>query len=429
MKTKKYLLSAVALCAGLTPIIADTVEERLSKQEKEITEIRKQLNASKGSSTGLGFPSWFSLNGEWEWEYVDAEVDVNDSSADPTQHFQHDKFVLKPKITLSENLYMKGEIEFGSSHSKLEEYHAHFTGLPMNSWIKLGLDERFSKADKSFDMADRKTENYPLIGSAFWRDEQHALTWGGKTKASDDLSVFWRLQVSKGLELNDKDIGEVNNPTSQEMTHDDDNARDTGRSKTTYGYGLGFSFAPTESYKFDVAAWYFDSELNDDEKSYVTGITNYSLKDSNPDIQNVSDTQTRFGVRTTHKFNGTTLTYEYAEAEDGKFKRDGYYIQGSHAFKFNPLIGGEFVKSIEPLVRIEEYDTNLQASFADGDTWDRDRQVYALLVGIVSNDKLKATLKLEYVMNEERTGAVSGVTTQSNDPDNDEFLAQFEFKF
>lgn len=442
---KKKIVMSLALLAGIAPAIAETVEERLDRQEKEIAEIRQQLR-EKGNSSGLGFPEWFSLNGEWEFEYVDTQTDEFSATKGNSQpHWQHDKFLLKPKITLSKNLYMKGELEFARDTARIEEFHAHFTGLPLDSQIILGFDERFSKADKGFDMADRKTESYPLIGTAFWRDEMYSIQWGGKTKTDAGMlkDVFWRVHWGDGLALDDRDIGEDDAPGNAEITHDNDqlasgSGLSTLKNKKELGFGLGFTFEPTKNYKFDIAGWILDSELHDDgDKGQLTNIVGYSALDPQSTITAATDdTMTRIGYRTTHKFKSdageTMFVYEYAEAEDGKLERYGNYGQLSHKFKFKPLIGGEFLNSIEPLVRFEDYHTNLARSFTGngyGETWDRKQEVYALLLGLVSNNKLKATLKLEYLMNEEKTGAIPGNSTQENDPDNDEFLAQFEFKF
>jgi hypothetical protein len=417
------------LLGAISPLVADSLEQRLKRQEDEIAAIRKDMSELKKKEKGeSSFPEWFHLGGEWELEYVDAQADPNqDASADSHAHAQHDKFLLKPKVRISDNFYMKGELEFRTGGTTFEEYHAHLTGLPFFSYLQVGLDERFSKADGHFDMANRKTENYPLIGTAFWRDEEFALIWGGRQKMEQGVfkDVFWRLQVSDGLELNEKQPTEND---SYELTHDNDQASDTVRGKKEWGFGLGATFQVFENYRFDLVSWYFDSELNNDEKGRLLAITGYSQRDTVFRNQ-IGNRQERLGFRTTHKIGHTTLTYEAAEATDAKLRRKGYYLQASHLFDFDALIDGEFIHSLEALVRFEEYDVNLPPVFDSAETWDRQQTVYALIVGLTRKGHLKSTLKLEYAVNDERTGAIPGVSTQSANPDNNEFLAQLEIKF
>ena len=329
MNLKSYFTIFILLLSCLN-LHADelSIEQRLDKLE----------------SAGQGFPKWLKLGGEWELEYLDAERDANqDASANPQGRFQHDKFLLKPKIIFSDHIYMVGELEFGVNGAQLEEYHIHYTALPFGTFVKIGLDERFSKADKKFDMADRKTETYPLIGTSFWRDEQFALTLGGKQKFGSKFfkDVFWRLTYGDGLELHEKQPSE--NKTYL-LTHDNDQAQDDVKTKKEWGAGLGVTFQAHERYTFDIAAWHISSELNHDERTRLSNITGYTTLDTSA-VADIKTHQTRSGIRTTHKILGATLTFEHAIAKDGLLRRKGSY--GQLSYKFN--LGGTYFHSIEPL--------------------------------------------------------------------------------
>jgi hypothetical protein len=408
--TFKKTIAVLALLFGSgLSLLAQDLEERVRKLEERKTLV-------------LAWPEWLEISGEWEYEYLDAQSDPNqDASANSHQRFAHDKFVLKPKITLGDHLYIKGELDFRTGGTLMEEYHATFTGLPLNSWIKIGLDERFMKANKSFDMADQKTETYPIIGTAHWRDEQNGITWGGLLK-----NFFWRLSFSDGLELNEKQVGEND---SYEITHDNDQASDAVRHKKEWAYGLGLTFEISDDYTFDVAAWFIDSELNNDEKNRLNAINGYRIRDPYTAPAQINNSQKRWGLRSTHQIGQTNLLYELSHAEDAKLRRKGFYLQASHHISFDALFAGQYLKGVEALIRYEEYDVNLSPVYAQAETWDRQLWVYALLFDLYSHEKLKAKVKLEYLDSREHTGALNGRADQSRDPENDEFLAQLEIKF
>lgn len=443
--SKIGLFSALIGGMALAPLAdagADSLEERVAKLEKQAM-----------SSGGGGFPSWFSLGGELELEYKDAQQDPNLAATNSHARWDLDKFVLKIGAKLSDNLKIHNEVEFNEATGSAywEEGYAQFSGLPGGTWMKVGGFERFTKSGGKFDMAKKITESYPMAGTSNWRDDMFQIQFGGKHDMGGTLKdVFWRAHVGDGLELNDKGIGEDDGSGKRsEIVHDNDYANDTAQvgQKIEWGVGFGMTFKPSDDYTFDVAAWHMVSELNDDEKAFLFGTTGFmadrhlaaAATDGNADFSlsrmAIDDTQTRSGIRSTHKMGDTTVTWEAWESVDARWRRNGWYIDAYHKIKLaDPLIADEFINSITPNLRYEEYDSNIANTYADPQTWDRSQMVYALIIGITSNKNLKSTLKLEYLDNWERTGHSAGPITgpQHTNPSrikNDEFLGQLEFKF
>ena len=76
-----------------------------------------------------------------------------------------------------------------------------------------------------------------------------------------------------------------------------------------------------------------------------------------------------------------------------------------------------YLRAIQPLFRYGEYCTNQTPDVDKPLTWNRKRYTLALLNHIEE----RLILKLEYAINDEETGGEK--------PDNNEFLAQIEYKF
>lgn len=434
-RLKALVLSLGMVAGGALAVAQDTPAPKDEKGALEWASMKERVDAleQKLSKSGPGmWPAWFDLQGEWELEYTDAQGDKGeDASANASPHFQHDKFDLKPDVKLTKNSLLHAEIQFTTAAARFEKGWYELK-LPEDVYTRVGLLNRFTKADGKFDMADRKTEAYPLAGNSWWRDQHFGWEWGGKHKLNDAFALFWRFHLSDGMELSENHAYEND---TWELTQDDDMATSSTKNKKELGFGLGFNAKPNDNWNFDVAGWWLQSNLNTDEQTRLAGRAGYLNLD--PDVQGsalgmalINDEQHRWGVRTTHKFfKATTATFSWEGAQDGRWDRKAWWGQISHIVKFNkPLINEEFLTSLEPLVRFEEYRSdNLAPVYTDPETWDRANQVYALLIGISENQKLVTNLKLEYYCQDERTGAVDAL--HDDNIQNDEYLAQLEIKF
>ncbi|MGE4158905.1 MAG: hypothetical protein AB7F75_07395 [Planctomycetota bacterium] len=449
---KRYRLKALVLSLGMVAgtgfaVAQDNPAPKDEKGALEWASMKERVEAleQKLSKSGPGgWPAWFELGGTLELEYTDADGDfAQDTSNNPSPHFQLDKFVLKPEIKLTKNSKLYNEIEFTDTTARYEKgWYQIDLEKESGLYTRVGLLNRFTKADGKFDMANRKTEGYPLGGNANWRDQHYGWEWGAKHKFTDQFAMFWRGHFGDGLELSEN---HPNENDTWEITQDDDRASDRIKNKRELAGGLGFEVKFSSAWKFDLAGWYFRSNLNNDERARLAARAGYATdtegdktaldvnaQGSAVGLNLIDDEQHRWGVRTTHKFwDATTVTFEKWGAQDGKWLRGGWYGQASHLIKFkDPLINGEFLTSVEPVYRFEEYRSfNLDAEFSDPETWDRKQQVYALLVGISESNKLKSLLKLEYYNNHAKTGATGIDPMQPMDPENNEYLAQIQINF
>ena len=333
------------------------------------------------------------LGGELEVEFRDTQKD--DRISDSHARFQFDKFVLKPEVSFKDaNISLKGEIEFKEDEAFFAEGGVYFKNLPLNSKIFVGLEDRFIGIS-------RKTESYPLLGTVLWRYEQLQINWEAKL-----FPFYWGIAFGEGLRLGTKQVSE---DSSYKMLADKRNvSHKTGHPE--YGVKLGVKPDIGNLGAIDVLGFGFWGKLSDDDKT--------TLSSKLPNYTSTLDRMRRYGARIVYnyKFDKSrklTLVGEYAQLEDGKLKRDGWYLQASHKWKFKRT----YFKSFEPLIRYGRLDVDWEKSFSKPCSWDREMLTIALITELAKNVKLKT----EYYINDEKTG--------KREVDNDEFLVQLEFKF
>ena len=333
------------------------------------------------------------LGGELEVEFRDTQKD--DGISDPHARFQFDKFVLKPAIDFKKsNISLKGELEFKPDKTEFACGGVYFKELPLNSQIFAGLDDRFIGIS-------RKTEVYPLLGTALWRYEQLQINWEGERSP-----FYWGVAFGEGLRLSTKQVAE---DSSYKMLRDKRNvSHKTGHPE--YGIKLGIKPDIGNLGTVDVLGFGFWGELSDNDKA--------TLSSKLPNYTSTSDRMRRYGARMVYNYKfdelrKLTLVGEYAQLEDGTLDRDGWYLQTSHKWKFKRT----YFRSFEPLIRYGKLDTDWEKSFSKPCSWDREMLTIALITELAKNVKLKS----EYYINDEKTGG--------SKVDNDEFLMQLEFKF
>ncbi len=187
------------------------------------------------------------LQGEFESEFIHSQYDArlvtntasttNDDNAIP--RFQVDRLMLKPKITLVEDVYLEGELEFfGDGTNTLLKEAYGVVKLPGNIFIKVGLDDRFF-----INPEERGTEIYPLNGTAFWRDEDVGITVGGDHPWGHKTSFYWRTAVTNGLALREHGVGKNN---VYFMLHDNRQIDDLTKGGKEVSGGLGLKYQGTE---------------------------------------------------------------------------------------------------------------------------------------------------------------------------------------
>ncbi len=357
----------------------------------------KPVNAAEPLASLRG--AEIEIGGELELEIIDSQADgtvVRDGNGNilggtpnPNSRMSIDKIVITPKVRFNTGILFQADIEFGPSSSKIDEAWIKIPGLPFNSWIKFGLED-------TFHHPSRKTEAYPIVGHAFWQDEDLGLFMGG-----EQGSFYWRFSATNGRRLRDRQAGE--DAVFPITTDDDDNAETNANKQVGLGLGLDHSFK--EAHKIDILPFYFESDLSAGDMAYLNAITTYA--------GGTQDKQSRYGLNLDYVLRGFSFFGQIIMAEDGGMDRDGWYIQPSYTQK----IGMARLQSMEFLVRYEEYNVDLVLDPSDSRTWNRQRTTLAILSKIVPG----FTVKVEYYINEEDTGGAK--------VDNNEALVQLEAKF
>jgi len=331
----------------------------------------------------------FEIGGELELEFINTQDDAFISEPEP--HFQLDKFVLLPKVHLSDNATLEAELEFTQSSVKVVVGTLTFSDLPLDSELKIGLDCRFIAPS-------RKTEGYPLNGNAFWRDEELGLTWSTKREP-----FYGILSVSQGLELDSRGVGEDN---SYRMLHDNVLVGSYGGVKEV-GVGLGFAQELGRLGAVDVLGFGFFNELSDADVAFLkANLSGYTSND---------DEQHRAGLNLDYDLGNFNFFTQYIAARDGDLSRYGWYVQPS--YKVTLPVKWKYFKTHDFLVRYGRYDVDAPKSFGLPATWDREELMFAVISEVMKNVKLKT----EYSINDEKTG--SGAAR------NDELLMQLEVRF
>jgi len=343
------------------------------------------------------------IGGELEFEFIKSERNTNPDPTppgpqtitydnNPNARMSIDKIVLSPEVQLSEQMMFRADLEIYSSGSsaKVDEAWVKYKGLPLKSWVTIGLEDVFIKPS-------RKTESHPILGYAFWQDEDLGVFLGGEHEM-----VYWRLSFTNGRHLKDRKAQEDN---VFPITHDDDDNVEKNGNKQV-GIGIGIDLPIKENHKIDILPFYYHSRLSGNDVAYLQKISTYGASNGKK--------QERYGFNFEYRLNAFTLFAQVMRATDGIMDRDGWYIQPSYKIKCKKR---KTFKAFEFLLRYEEYNVDLTKDPTDSRTWDRETITLAILTDVVKNTKIKT----EYYFHGESTGG-SGVN-------NNEFLLQLEVKF
>ncbi len=328
------------------------------------------------------------IGGELELEIIDSQANGGGGNSNPRMSI--DKIVITPKVHVSSDILFKADIEFSpDSAVKLDEAWVKFSGLPLNSWVTLGQEDPFIHVS-------RKTESYPILGYAFWQDEDLGVFMGGSAGP-----VYYRLSATNGRRLRDRQASE--DATFPIPTDDDSNGENNANKQIGVGLGLNHSFK--DGHSVDILPFWYTADLTANDITYLNTISGYA--------NTTNQDQTRYGVNLDYTLGGFEFFAQYMMAEDGVLDRDGWYVQPSYKQK----LGMNRLQSVEFLLRYEEYNVDLPNVSTDSRTWDRQTMTIAIISEIVKGLKIKT----EYYLNDEDTGG--------SDVDNNELLVQAEVKF
>ena len=413
------------------------------------------------------------LSGELELEFIDVEGEGGFSNKDDvpdrlkvknrSPFVRIDKFVLKPKIEISENVYLKSYLRFESGETYLDKVFATIKLKKYNSKIEIGKNTPYYRPK-------RRTEVYPILGTAFWKGREIHVEYHGKLNIGS-ARAFVSVALAQKRPIDDDDVAEDKSFKMLALDDHDIQKEDNKANNFTFGGSLGFSIAGLKIMGYGVVGKLMDNSdteyLYDDLEHYKNIIDDdqdkfnekneesYKAKYGEDDYKNklkddfeaneIEDTFYFYAGRVSFNKFGIHFQTELLKAMEGYLGRTGWYAEASYGIKLHNRKDLPFSR-IEPFVRFGELlidkdfvmtDEEVEKEKEDKDltirkirrmpnmpkTWDRQLFVGALLIDILENTKLK----LEYYVINELTGGTS--EDKSDTTKDNTFLAQFEVKF
>lgn len=445
--------------------------ERLTELEERVRELEGQLDAvaltevdsakeagrAQSLLTLLG--ERFSLGGKAEFQLIDSESErdpVVGTTDNAEPRLAIDILRLSPQLDFNREVRMRGQIDFlpDRGRTRLKELTLRHRVRPLDwlqSDVQLGLDDRFIRMG-------RDTENYPLVGNAFWRDESIALTYrlrigdrnaGGSEEEPPGALDFGAnpgelglyCSVGNGYTLDNNEAG-FDRAGFNDLIHDN---REVGgaNSLREVGVGLGYRRNFQSLGEAELLGFYYDDELTRNSMSYLqnTLTVRDNLGNSIAGYgDSASSRSSRYGVNAayflpasvlygavidTRRRDGLTLQGQWIQGDDGQLRRDGWFVQASFRFSFpEALLFRRYLRSIEPIVRYGELNTNINPDPRLPGTWDREEFLIGAIVGVTQN----VLLKVEYTLHDEETGA-GAVLPGPSDVANDELSVLLQVRF
>ncbi len=347
------------------------------------------------------------IGGEIEYEFVDVEGKGGFSNTDgstlrPSQRSPYiamDEASLKFDVIYSENLELFLKYKFSGSEATLDISLATYKLPDWGARIEFGKDEPIVAPS-------RKTESYPLIGTAFWKGRENHVAFFKNMDFGEQFKTEIGLSVGPKRQFGSDDVAE--DKSFKMLVYDDFEAKD-GQSEE-WGLSLKGEYEGILAQGF-----YYQGRLIDDfdwKTSLSQAISDYdSLGDE------TDKTHYWYGSRLEYNNYNVHFRTEYIKSKDGLLPRVGQYHQVS--YQFLDLAG---TKVIEPLFRYDVLNVDKVLPVNGNSlTWDREMKTYALLVK--HTDFI--TSKIEYYDINERTG-----NKASNKPVvDDQFVYQFNLSF
>lgn len=338
--------------------------------------------------------NWFELGGELQLEYRDTQSEQDspaDITDDPYGRFQIDHMRLSPRVRFSDDILLEADLDAGQqATSDLQELYLLWRNLPLDSQLTIGQQKKFFRPK-------RRTESYPLAGTAFWHDRDLGITLSSQV---DPLYAY--VSVMNGLRLNDDEIGEDNSFPIVADDLDDLKANE----RKEIGAGIGWTGKSKTWGRLDLMLFGTWDELSADDEDFLLRLSRFTVFGGDND-------RSRYGFNAEYDLGDWNLFSQYITSEDGALERDAWYVQTSYTFETDL----DYLLSIEPLLRYGELNLNFDPFPANSMLWDRQRWTFATILELLEDIRLRA----EYTLNDEETG--------DGDIRNDEALLQLEMRF
>ena len=388
-----------------------------------------------GSALSINIPSGVEIevSGEVEVEFVNVEGkggaqyrDTFIQKVDYRSPFVRiDKTILDFKLLYTKNLTYNFSLRFDDDGAYADKHFLNYTSG--NSKLEFGKN-------RPLIALKRKTEGYPLIGTAYWKGRQYHLDYEKRFSSSSfGGSIALKRLISYDAAAEDQSFFM--------MVYDD--------TKIIDGQTLEFGFrGETQIKPFKIQGWYYFGKLIDDEewKNILhTDFDDYAKIEADTVLsKNAYVGHFWYGGRAELKLGNTMSRAEYIFSEDGFLPRHGYYVETSTSLNFlsfknifvllrfgelkidpmrqtssffNPY-RDDYIKSL--LEPTEDNNKRFYPWLKDPQTWDRTMITVALGYDITSYAKLK----LEYYLIDE----VTGDSEQPNVRDN-QMLVQLKLNF
>jgi hypothetical protein len=366
------------------------------------------------------------VGGEMELEYVDTQME-RDSLADRTEYpsgrLQIDFAGVTVKASLSEDIFARLEARFRPAEPvDLQEAIFRVEGLPAGGYVQLGWDNRIMKPR-------RRTEAYPLVGTAFWKGKELALgagidlelfrirekgsgdagldAPGKKGKTVHSLSLVFEASVGNGMPLGKRPAGE--DPSFRVLGYDEmDIDFNAGKEAALL---LGVKGRLFSALRYDLSAFACASTLTDEDRQVLWDLPGYGTPQSRDHYF--------YGYTARLRWEGIEFLAHLCNGRLGRLGRAAWFVQASYRFRWKGIeaLGTRLLSSLRPIFRYGALDLDTVPDPADSLTWDRERITAALHVEIMDN----ALLKIEYTVNNETTGDRLVL--------NDELVVQVEVRF
>jgi hypothetical protein len=249
------------------------------------------------------------------------------------------------------------------------------------------------------------------------------------------------FSIGDGYTLNNRRIG-FDGADFNDIVQDDKTVSGD-LSMRELGVGLEYVRNFRRLGEIGVMVFYYNDELNEESSDFleqdltvrdpVTGAPTGGYGDSN------TTTVGRFGVGIDYFLaaeqifqdpalrgnDGLRVAAQWIQGHDGKFDREGWYVQGSYRWSFpKRLLFDRYFRSIEPLVRFGNYSTNLAPLPTLPGTWDREQLLFGAIIEVTG----EIYFKVEYAINDEDTGASATVPGPSK-VDNNELMVELLLQF
>ena len=388
-----------------------------------------------GSTLSINIPSGVGIevSGEVEVEFIDVEgrggAQYRDEFIQKVDYrspfVEIDKTVLDFKLLYTNNLTYNFSLRFDDDGAYADKHFLNYK--KENSKLEFGKN-------RPLIALKRKTEGYPLIGTAYWKGRQYHLDYEKRFSSSSfGASIALKRLIGYDAAAEDKSF--------EMMVYDD--------TKKIDGQTIEFGFRGEKTLNpLKIQGWYYFGKLVDDEEwkarlhydfDYYANIENDQVLSQDAYVGHFW-----YGGRAEFTLEKILSRAEYIYSEDGFLPRNGYYLETSTTFDFLSLENifvlfrlGEL--KIDPMRQTDSflnpyrnsYDKSLLENddednerfyplLKDPQTWNRTLLTFALGYDLTSYAKLK----LEYYILDEETGD----NTQPSVND-DQMLVQLKFNF